>query len=504
MPVRTLAVGCLFIVAIGCDGAGDRRGRDAIADSDAADATTAPEDAAVTDARDTGEADATSEASDDADGTVDEDTEAHDADVAADGADAPDGADATEVIGSSVPLDPELVPCEHPEYWPFSVRSEDLPLRVHYRMPGDAPGARESLAILEYALGYEVDRLGFDAPLDDGAVCGPDGDLDVFTWRDAEYPYVDVWGEDEATPWDDGYAYMVMDPWGEFGGDELAVTLAHELNHACQASYDWSESTFLYEATSTFVEDEVYDDSDSYQSILFDFQGNPDWSLDRDDDYETWYMYGAMLYLRYLRDRFFKGDGAFISDLWRGLRSAADDNEPDWIDSLDALLADKGRSFADTLVEFARWRWYVAERDDGLHLEEAGAFPDDARPRVAATIDAAGGSAVVRPMMLGSTYVDVSGALDGPSAVVIALDTRVAPGAVQWVVQALPGDAPGSDGEVLALPAEVALLAQGSRRARTLVVTALPGIEGDVDPEARTDERFEATLRVSPVTPAPE
>lgn len=504
MSVRTLAVGCLFIVGIGCGDGPERRERDALSDGDAADATQEPGDAAAPDAPDTGEADGVPEPPDDADDAGDEDAEAPDADVAPDVADAPDGQDTTEEIGSSVPLDPELVPCEHPEYWPFSVRSEDQPLRVHYRMPGDAAGARESLAILEYALGYEVDRLGFDAPLDDGGVCGPDGDLDVFTWRDAEYPYVDVWGEDEATPWDDGYAYMVMDPWGEFGGDELAVTLAHELNHACQASYDWSESTFLYEATSTFVEDEVYDDSDSYQSILFDFQGNPDWSLDRDDDYETWYMYGAMLYLRYLRDRFFKGDGAFISDLWRGLRSGADDNEPDWIDSLDALLADKGRSFADTLIEFARWRWYVAERDDGLHLEEAGAFPDDAKPRVAAAIDAAGGSAVVRPMMLGSTYVDVSGAPDGPSVITLALETQVPRGAVQWVVQALPGGAPGSDGEVLSLPAEVALVIDGDRRARTLVVTALPGIEGDVDPEARTDERFAATLRVTPVTPTPE
>ena len=34
--------------------------------------------------------------------------------------------------------------------------------------------------------------------------------------------------------------------------------------------------------------------------LLFDFQGNPDWSLDHDDGYETWYMYGAALWLHYI------------------------------------------------------------------------------------------------------------------------------------------------------------------------------------------------------------
>ena len=33
---------------------------------------------------------------------------------------------------------------------------------------------------------------------------------------------------------------------------------------------------------------------------------------DRDDGYETWFMYGAALYLRFVRDRYFGGDAAFI------------------------------------------------------------------------------------------------------------------------------------------------------------------------------------------------
>ena len=39
--------------------------------------------------------------------------------------------------------------------------------------------------------------------------------------------------------------------------------------------------------------------------------------------------------------------------------------------------------------------------------------------------------------------------------------------------------------------------------ARTIVVTALPGLERDIDPDTRSDERFAVTLRVTPVGPPP-
>jgi hypothetical protein len=398
-----------------------------------------------------------------------------------------------EVLGGSdEPLDPDLIPCEQPRYWPFSILSARVPMRVHHRMPEDAEVAREIVAILEYVWAVQIDELGFAAPLSDDGSCGPDAALDVFMWRDAEDVYVDIWQEDERTPWDDWATYMVVDPWGEFGGAELAVTLAHEFNHMCQAVHDWSDAAFIYEATATFIEDVVYDDHDSYLTILYDFQGNPDWSLDRDDGYETWYMYGAMLWLEYLRTRYFKGDARFVADLWLGLRSPWDENEPDFADSLDELLAPFGVSYADTVVEFARWRWYVGERDDGRHLPEAGAFPPDATPKVAATIDASGGSAVVRPMMLGTAYVDIVGTGD---EVLVTLESGVADSEVWWVVQALPGVTAGSDGETLRLPAAVTLSDEGGRRARTLAVTALPGTERDIDPDTRTDERFPVTIR---------
>lgn len=402
------------------------------------------------------------------------------------------------VEGSTEPLDDDLEPCDYPQYWPFSIRSEKVPLRIHYRMPRDEAASREALAILEYSWTREVDEIGFQAPLLDEGRCGEDEALDIFTWRDAPSAYVSVWADNDATPWDDGYSYMVVDLWGEFGGDEMPATLAHEFNHMCQAAHDWSDTAFLYEATATFMEDEVYDDHNSYWYLLFDFQGNPEWSLDHDDAYETWYMYGATLWLRYLRDRFFDGDPSFLAALWLGLRSPWDDNEPDYVDSLEVLLAPFKVSFADTVVEFARWRWYVEERDDGRHLEEAGDFPRDARPAVTATLQATGGTAIVRPMMLGTSYIDIVSTADGPRDVTVSLQTTVAAGDVHWIVQLLPGVVAGSDGELVRLPADVPLTDVGGRIMRTIAVTALPGIDQDIDPDTRTDDRYSTTITVEP------
>jgi hypothetical protein len=80
---------------------------------------------------------------------------------------------------------------------------------------------------------------------------------------------------------------------------------------------------------------------------------------------------------------------------------------------------------------------------------------------------------------------------------VVTLETNVPSAEVWFVVQALPGLVSDSDGETLTLPATVGLTEYEGRLGRTLAVTALPGIEGDIDPDTRTDERFRVTVRVS-------
>lgn len=401
-----------------------------------------------------------------------------------------------DVRPSTEPIDDDVVPCDEPRYWPYSVASEAWPIRVHYRTPAEEAIALDVVEYADQALDVMVDDLGFRAPLPDAVRCGPDARLDIFLWRGTSSVYTDVLGSNPATSWDDAPVYIVLDTDGFTAGEWLDATVAHELNHAIQAAYDWTDTTIIYEASSTFIEDVVHDDDDNYQYLMGDFQQNPDWSIDRDDGYETWFMYGFALYLHYLNERFFEGDPRFLVRMWEGLQSPEWAGEPDFEDALDELLADHGRSFLDTVLEFQRWRWYVGERDDGRHLEEAGAFPEDATVAVEATVQAGvASSTTLRPMMLGTMFVDVVG--DAGDAIVVTLDRTggASTNNVHWVVQALPGVG-GDDGETVDIDAGTPVALVDGRR--TLVVTAMPGTATNEDPDARTDQRFRVTLEVEP------
>lgn len=395
------------------------------------------------------------------------------------------GGDAEEALP---PVPPGTVPCDRPALWPLALRSTAHPFVVHYRAASEEAAAREVLALVDRSWDVEVGRLGFRPPLPDGGACGDDDAFDVWIWRGSEGCYVDVIGEHAATPYDDELAYLVVDPWGPYGGPILDTTIAHELNHALQAADDWSDAAMIYEATSVLVEDEVFDDDDQYVAQIADFQAHPDWSLDRDDGYATWYMYGAALYLRYLRDRHWAGDAAFAGELWRRMRSPADDDEPDVEDALEVMLrARAGVGFADSVVGFARWRWYTGPHADAAHLEEAARY---AEPTRAARVRTSGARVALEPMTLGTAYVDVTREAGEPARVDVALEGADA--SVRWVVQVVPGAS--GDGDVLDLATGPQTIdVSGSR---TLVVTALPRGADDVDD--RTDARHRATLVVTP------
>ncbi len=384
-------------------------------------------------------------------------------------------------------IPPDTIPCEAPSSWPASIRSGAHPILVHYRAAAEAAAAGEVLAALDRAWDVEVGTLGFRPPVDDTGACGPDGALDVFLWRGLEECYVDVLGEHAATPHDDRLAYLVVDPWGPYGGAHLATTTAHELNHVLQAADDWSDAAFAYEMTAVFIEDLVFPDDNQYVEQIADFQAHPGWSLDRDDGYATWYMYGAAQYLRFVRDRYFGGDPAFVGAMWARMRSAADSGEPDIEDALDALLTARGASFRDSVIAFARWRLYTGARADAAHDPEAARFAEPAR---VATVRTTGAEVAIAPMALGSAYVDVTAQGGDP----VAVDVALAPAAagVRWVVQVVPGRA--GDGDTLDLshgPVRVAI--SGTQ---TLAITALP--TGAIDPDDRDDTTYAATVVIAP------
>jgi hypothetical protein len=216
------------------------------------------------------------------------------------------GCDPTIEFCGNIPLSTDA--CSEDQYWPFRMHSGQRPFTVHYSRLADETRASEIVAVLENAWTVQVDQLGFTPPLDDGGNCGDDGRFDVFIWRNVDGAFVDTVADNPVTPYDDYATYMAIDAFGPYGGELLDTTLAHEFNHALQASDDWWESAFIYEMSATFVEALVYPDQDDYYYTIEDFQNHPEWSLFHDDNYRTWYMYGAAMYLHFLRERHFPQD----------------------------------------------------------------------------------------------------------------------------------------------------------------------------------------------------
>lgn len=378
-------------------------------------------------------------------------------------------------------------PCGHPEFWPLGLASKDLPVIVHYRDEVERAEAERSLVAIERSWDHETRTLGFSPPYLDGGLCGPDERFDAFIWRSYRGGVVDVIAENPATPWDDRITYLIVDPWGPYGGAMLAATVAHELNHAMQAVDDWNETPILFEMTAQFVEDQVYDDANGWIELLADYQAHPEWALDYNDDYETLYFYGSALYLFYLREAVFGGDASFISDVWRRCRNPAGENEPDMADALDLVLRERGgSSYAASISGFARWRWSPRGRDGGGGLEETALLPTEARIAVAGTLRPDRPETGSDVMVLGSRYFTVV-ADPGQAQVVLRFDGDPN---VRWVVQTVDGLEADEDGAPLTLVGGAARLELGGGDARTIVVTALPSTDAGYDPESRTSETY--------------
>ena len=371
----------------------------------------------------------------------------------------PDGeCDPSAEFCGTIPI--SAVPCSDTRYWPLFVRSESRSLLVHFSRRTDEAKAAEMLGILENAWTVQVDQLGFSPPLDDDGACGPDGGYDVFLWRGVDGAFVDGVADNPRTPHDDYSTYMAIDAFGVYGGPFLDTTLAHEFNHSVQASDDWGESSLIYEMTATFVEALVYPDQDDWFYTMEDFQARPNRSLFHDDAYRTWYMYGAAMFLHFLRDRHFPQDSAFIARVWFAMRSEPPADRPDFVDALRAVLLDeRGVALDEAIVEFMQWRWFTGEYDDGNHFTRGADWP---YPVATLQVDAADASIAIdiRAMHYGAEYVRVSN--EGNAERVFDIDLQNDDSTVSWRLITVEGDDAGT---LLAVPAQ---------SSRVLVAVTIP------------------------------
>lgn len=350
--------------------------------------------------------------------------------------------------------------CTDDQYWPLSLRSGQRPLTIHYSRLADAATAEKMLAILEHSWTVQVDELGFSPPLDDGGACGPDGRYDVFIRPGVDGAYVASVAENPATPYNDYSTYMAIDPYGVYGGEFLDTTLAHEFNHAVQASDDWWESATIFEMSATFVEALVYPGQDDYFYTLEDFQATPQRSVFYNDDYETWHMYGAAMFLHFVKEHYFPTDPGFIARIWQASRSNPPDGRPDYLDAIrNVLLTERGVDLDEAIVAFMQWRWFVADFDDGAHFEQGTAWP---APVAYLQLDAAEATIdlPLEAMSYGGVYLQLVN--DGTAERTFAVDLTEDDMDATWRLTAVDGT---DVLPALAVPPESSL---------TIVATALP------------------------------
>lgn len=321
-------------------------------------------------------------------------------------------------------------PCTDTQYWPLNLSSALRPLTVHYSRLTNETKALEMIMLLEESWTVQVDTLGFSAPLDDQGDCGADGNFDVFIWPGIDGAFVSSVGNNPATPYQDFSTFMAIDIRGVIGGEFLNTYMAHEFNHALQASDDWTEDAQHYEAGATFAETLVYPDENDWFFEMRDFQNNPQWSLFYDDFGTSWYTYAASMYLHYLYERYYPGDPGFYARLWRGMRSDVGDDRPDYFDALRLLLlTERGVTLDETVVEFMQWRWFVDEFDDGAHFAKGAVWPHT----VAVTdIDASAIPIVhsLDAMIYGTNFVRVTN--NGANPVSINAAVNSSDGDVAW------------------------------------------------------------------------
>jgi hypothetical protein len=346
--------------------------------------------------------------------------------------------------------------------FPYSIRSSVYPLIVHYEDADNAAQAVDMLRLAEESWDLQVLTMGQTAPLLDGGACGPDENIDLYLLP-GNNAYVDLAASNPATFYDDWSTYMVIGA-TTWGGEIPDWVIAHEFQHMIQCSDDCWEIN-LWEATAILMEEVVADDQNRFFYMFGSFTQRPYLPVEFDDDYQSLFNYGKSQYMFFLRDRYFDGDAFFIADFWRNTRSQErgclfcfpERNEPDFYDAVDTILGAIGPYNAvDSIIEFSRWRWYVASQDDGEHFEEGGIWPNTALPRIAKTVATwqlpilTSPARSRRPMTNGVAYVVVN--VSEPTRAALSVGFDGAQG-YRWHVEALrdlPGTSdiwtPGVDG----------------------------------------------------------
>ena len=206
-----------------------------------------------------------------------------------------------------------------------------------------------------------VDVMGFNSePIDD------DGLYDIYIQDMGPYYYgLTVFDDQTGAP--PGPSYMKIDneyEEGEYfipGINTMKLTVAHEFFHAIQRGYrpyPTNSSTFLFEMSSTWIEDVIVPYGDDYINWTGNFFNNPEINIDDTNGYSI-ALYGHYL-AKHIEGVVDQTSSNIIKQIWE--RFSVNSNALSSIDYV--LINEYNVEFIDTWVDFCAKNLFNGQFDD--------------------------------------------------------------------------------------------------------------------------------------------
>ncbi len=276
--------------------------------------------------------------------------------------------------------------------WPGVIRQEgratllrpNLPqyidtshFRIHYSTSGGNmiygwpnTAYRDAVALsVETCWTYFHAQNGWPVPPSDGTAGGGSGLIDcyvdalngVYGYTQSEYA--------AGQHVNDYTAYFVIDnDYAGFGypdrTDPMKVTVAHEYHHVVQMGLNAINGAWWMENTSTFMEDEVYDEINDNYNYLQCYFGVP---YNRLNNFNGCWEYAAFIWPTYLSEGL--GGHSLVRDIWVDFADLTN-----LYTVFDNNLATYGLTLDTAMAEWARWNVFTGNRDDGHHYTEGGPY----------------------------------------------------------------------------------------------------------------------------------
>jgi len=222
----------------------------------------------------------------------------------------------------------------------------------------DERTAEEFLEALESAYVKEVDELGWEPPVGYASYLMK---VEVVSGNYAgAYTTVEQCGR--------SYLPYIVAYAGSFqGNSDWYETMAlHEFNHALQFSYGYGPEFWIWEATATYIEEQVEPDNNWWSTYVTGYSGNPHlpMSAESQQDYDIFYhMYGMAIWGFHLEEHM--GDADTVRKMW----AWASRNGSYYDLDIEEMTEGAGVDFEDAYTDFVARNAAMDYREHRLYME---------------------------------------------------------------------------------------------------------------------------------------